>query len=363
MVGRIITITLLGLLIYPNLSAAQESCTCSGWEDHPNTLLGDDGSGITKMGISFDDCRAGCCDSDECVAFGHCIEGAGGAACAWAGSGRCFWYKTNTRQLRHNNGHFTGFVHGAHCKPPPGGGDGQGGAGGGLVIPHWATGLSVGSICLICGLGLCVVYLSAFHLDKLRQPRDSSNGWRGRHRLFWASTAGLVRDGVAFSVASFGAGHVRGGRPFLRGGGIRASIGAHHRSSSAEAVGGDSNLLAGGADSKAPLLCADGTATVASDAAGQTTNRRAPTRLHVAAQLGDATRLRHVLDQHTADVGLMLNTGDHRQYTPLHVACAGGFAECARLLVVAGALPSCMHAYIIFEDISLLCIFSVRVWE
>jgi hypothetical protein len=116
-------------------AGAAAGCGCSGWEDHPNTLLGDDGSGVVKTGISFDDCREACCESAGCVAFGHCIQDADGsdnAACAYKGAGRCIWYQHNTKSLRRNPGHFTGFQHGDHCKPAPSGG---GGGGGVVAVP------------------------------------------------------------------------------------------------------------------------------------------------------------------------------------------------------------------------------------
>jgi hypothetical protein len=56
--------------------------------------------------------------------------------------------------------------------------------------------------------------------------------------------------------------------------------------------------------------------------------------LHQAASLGKASQLRKRLGDGAAKA--LLNTGDERQYTPFHVACAGGHADCVRLLLEAG---------------------------
>ena len=56
--------------------------------------------------------------------------------------------------------------------------------------------------------------------------------------------------------------------------------------------------------------------------------------LHQAAALGKASQLRKLLGDGAAKA--LLNTGDERQYTHFHVACAGGHADCVRLLLEAG---------------------------
>ena len=59
------------------------------------------------------------------------------------------------------------------------------------------------------------------------------------------------------------------------------------------------------------------------DGAGAGANRGVTNKLHVAASLGDLTKLKR-LRQDTSLWMEQLNKGDNRCYTAFHVACAGG---------------------------------------
>eukprot|EP01051_Picozoa_sp_SAG22_P017840 SAG22_NODE_2848_length_2160_cov_6.810771_2_plen_246_part_00 len=81
-------------------------------------------------------------------------------------------------------------------------------------------------------------------------------------------------------------------------------------------------------------------------------SRGAPTTLHVAASLADVGRLRKLLA--TGAGGGQpkgLDSGDRKQYTAFHVACAGGHVECVRLLLAAGC------------DVTLLNAAGLTGWE
>ena len=60
------------------------------------------------------------------------------------------------------------------------------------------------------------------------------------------------------------------------------------------------------------------------------------TTLHAAASTGDVARLRSSLGTLDGMENSYLNCGDHRRYTPFHIACAGGHVSCVRLLLKAG---------------------------
>ena len=60
--------------------------------------------------------------------------------------------------------------------------------------------------------------------------------------------------------------------------------------------------------------------------------------LHIAASSGDVKQMAAcILSQRSkAKSKALLDGGDHRQYTPFHMACAGGHVDCVRLLLDAG---------------------------
>ena len=297
-------------------AGAAAGCGCSGWEDHPNTLLGDDGSGVVKTGISFDDCREACCESAGCVAFGHCIQDADGsdnAACAYKGAGRCIWYQHNTKSLRRNPGHFTGFQHGDHCKPAPSGGGG--GGGGAIVLPHFdPTGnVGWGGAVLLSVASIVSAYFGAGAIRGLSRGRGVLP-----HRNFWVSLWGLVRDGATFAA------HATGLRD------RHASFASGATAAARSATTGDMTHLL-----DRQVRRDQGTEGQHMTPSQTTASRGDPTRLHIAAQLADVVQMRKLLavdGGHSIDI----NAGDHRRYTAFHVACAGGHAQCAQLLVDEG---------------------------
>ena len=60
--------------------------------------------------------------------------------------------------------------------------------------------------------------------------------------------------------------------------------------------------------------------------------------LHIAASSGDVKQMAAcILSQRNKAKSIaLLDGGDHRQYTPFHMACAGGHVDCVRLLLDAG---------------------------
>ena len=306
---------LLCLLAFASVAAAPfqapYGCECTEWEDHPNTLLGDDGTGVVKTGISFDDCREACCESDQCVAFGHCVQDADGsdnAACAYKGTGRCIWYQHNSGNLRHNNGHFTGFQHGDHCKPVPDSPGGGGAGGHHIILPHFdATGGVGWGWALV--ISLSIIALAYFGAGAAR-GLGCGQPWLP-HRHFWLELFGLIHDGMTFIT--------RGTRPqdSVRGG---------------RGADGDSSLAA---SNTTPLLKGDKVNIDIGLVTANMASRGSPTRLHVAAQLGDSKQLRRTLNNR--GVGCEdINAGDNRRYTAFHVACAGNHVECVQELIQAG---------------------------
>ena len=156
------------------------------WEDHPNTFY-NGGEMDVKDGLTLEQCREGCCESDDCFAFGHCMEGA--ATCLYPVSAQhCIWYggdrSKKPGQLRRNN-FFTSFFHGTHCKPAPGSPN----------LPHFKdTSIGVGWF-LVCTLLLFVaVYLLAGAANK---TFIGGGEWLLHHQ-FWAGLGGLVFDGVSY---------------------------------------------------------------------------------------------------------------------------------------------------------------------
>ena len=134
-----------------------------------------------------------------------------------------------------------------------------------------------------------------------------------QHWAFWRSFAGLVRDGVSFSLG------------MGRGGGD-----------------GQARLLDEGA---APP--AQGGAAVPSQPRRGPEPRQAsrgrPSPLHHAASTGNHATLKRLLG---AGAGEVLDRGDHRSFTPFHVACAGGSAECVLLLLRAGCDVTCAQHHL-----------------
>ena len=120
---------------------------------------------------------------------------------------------------------------------------------------------------------------------------------------------GLVSDGIAFTT-----------QPFRRssGGAVAAGGGG--------AGGGGSGLssaLLGGRSGGVEQRATEGALASRGDATG----------LHMAAALGQKAKLQALVDG--AQPGA-IDAGDLKRYTPFHVACAGGHAECVTLLVQAG---------------------------
>ena len=72
---------------------------------------------------------------------------------------------------------------------------------------------------------------------------------------------------------------------------------------------------------------------------GVPADRGRTTALHAAAAVGDAVKLQRALD----DAGQSISAGDKRQYTAFHIACAGGHAACARLLLDAQCDPTLLN--------------------
>ena len=161
-------------------AGGEEGCECSDWEDHPNTYW-NGGEQATKDGVSFADCRAGCCENEECIAFGHCMEGA--TSCIWPiESQHCTWYKTRGASLRRNDGHFTGIFHAPqHCKPAPG----EPGAAGGDV-PDFHEGETGWELVVLLAF-ITLAYLGAGVVSK---KTGASDGWL-LHGRFWNSLSGM----------------------------------------------------------------------------------------------------------------------------------------------------------------------------
>ena len=59
-------------------------------------------------------------------------------------------------------------------------------------------------------------------------------------------------------------------------------------------------------------------------------------KLHVAASMGKLSQMQQLQQTDPAMFQTYLNAGDPRQYTPFHVACAGGHADCAQFLLEVG---------------------------
>ena len=121
---------------------------------------------------------------------------------------------------------------------------------------------------------------------------------------------GLVSDGIAFTT-----------QPFRRSSGGPVAAGA-----SGGGGGGGSGLssaLLGGRSGGVEQRATEGALASRGDATG----------LHMAAALGQKAKLQALVDG--AQPGA-IDAGDLKRYTPFHVACAGGHAECVMLLVQAG---------------------------
>lgn len=147
---------------------AQSGCECEGWEEHPNTYWSG-GEQETKDGITIAQCKTGCCESDACIAYGHCMQDT--TSCLWPiASQHCTWYKTAGSRLTRSDGHFTGIFHAAqHCKPVPGGG----GGGGDDVVPQFSGNGNAGW-CLAV-LGCVALFCEASQSLPLTAPCELEN--------------------------------------------------------------------------------------------------------------------------------------------------------------------------------------------
>jgi hypothetical protein len=128
---------------------------------------------------------------------------------------------------------------------------------------------------------------------------------------FWASLNGLVYDGCAF-VLSGGVTKDAADYSDLR----NAANDVRQRESYGAAADSGADEAAA-----APLL-------------GRQATRRPPNSLHTAASLGDEAKLLKLLGSANCPP---IDDGDARRYTPLHVACAGGYVGAARMLRNFGA--------------------------
>ena len=134
------------------------------------------------------------------------------------------------------------------------------------------------------------------------------------HFQAWRGLWGLVLDGCSFAG----------------GGGRGGSGGARRRSGYAPAP------------SKAP----DGAevAVAGASASCRAHRGKAGLPLHHAASVGDGSKLAALLLHDQGGGGSRcLDSGDHRSYTPYHVACAGGHVECVSMLVAAGCDTSLIN--------------------
>ena len=120
---------------------------------------------------------------------------------------------------------------------------------------------------------------------------------------------GLVSDGIAFTTQPF---RRSSGGPVAAGGGGAGGGGS-----------GLSSALLGGRSGGVEQRATEGALASRGDATG----------LHMAAALGQKAKLQALVDG--AQPGA-IDAGDLKRYTPFHVACAGGHAECVMLLVQAG---------------------------
>eukprot|EP01047_Picozoa_sp_COSAG01_P061940 COSAG01_NODE_7800_length_3052_cov_2.179478_2_plen_299_part_00 len=153
-----------------------------------------------------------------------------------------------------------------------------------------------------------------------RGVQVKTDSFQHPHSRYLWELGGLCKDGVQFTLA-----RIRGmPQPIARAGESRAAL-----LGGSDAGAGADGLEAGGAGAAA----ATATAGLAS--------RGSASRLHMAASVGDATALEKQLNkvlkgQTPQAAAQLLNGGDKRRYTAFHVACAGGHAQCASLLLEAG---------------------------
>ena len=141
---------------------------------------------------------------------------------------------------------------------------------------------------------------------------------KGRGRRGWdmlpavkevKQLAGLVRDGVGFSVA-------------LARGQLQAMPGPKND---------------GGKDGPvASLLGGKGGGGGGLGVPGAQAGQGRPSVLHHAASLGTAPKLRGLLADSGGPAVAALNAGDERRCTAFHIACAGGHVDCVRMLLEAG---------------------------
>lgn len=250
-------------------------------------------------GVSLAECKEGCCNSEECIAYGHCMDGA--ASCIWPiGAQHCTWYKTRGSRLSRSDGHFTGIFHDTkHCTPVPGsGGQGEGGKD---KLPEFDKGPGWEVVMLLGTIAL--LYLGA----GLSRRYSAGDGSWVLNRQFWSSLGGLVIDGASFAA-----------HPFRMHQTTPLAVTARSRSATSEG------------SLKSPLLPSSLTGD-------RQASRGRPTALHNAASVGQAARLRVQIQ--SARPG-ELDAGDTKQYTPFHVACAGGHAEAVCALLEAGCDPT-----------------------
>jgi hypothetical protein len=152
-----------------------------------------------------------------------------------------------------------------------------------------------------------------------RGVQVKTDSFQHPHSRYLWELGGLCKDGVQFTLA-----RIRGmPQPTARAGESRAAL------LGGSDAGGSDGLEVGGAGA----ANANATAGLAS--------RGSASRLHMAASVGDATALEKQLNkvlkgQTPQAAAQLLNGGDKRRYTAFHVACAGGHAQCASLLLEAG---------------------------
>lgn len=201
-----------------------------------------------------------------------------------------------------------------------------------LIEPHDNSGGVVDEVGKVVGGWWLVLAVLSVTTIYVTVSRVSGRGWLW-HGVWFANLGGLVKDGFAFC---FGANlsrntHANGYHPVRHDGAIGQVV-----QSQWQASGDQSNFENQG--TKTSLLSVGNASTTALYSSSGD-----PNALHLAAAAGDAHRLRELRRTSPATWVQCLDKGDTHQYTPLHVAAAGGHAECVAALMEGGADQSLLN--------------------
>eukprot|EP01044_Picomonas_judraskeda_P000514 COSAG03_NODE_22_length_20538_cov_27.667286_16_plen_367_part_00 len=204
-----------------------------------------------------------------------------------------------------------------------------------LVDPDDVSGDVVSEVGSIVGGWWLVGAVIGVTATYVAVSRIGGRGWLW-HDAWFKNLGGLVKDGFAFCFSTNrGGGYVSAVHATRRTAAFASYRPVRHETSSGRTIQPQLHVTAGqpglSSGNKTPLLPAERATSAKYAGSGE------PNSLHLAAALGDVHGMRELRRAWPVKWAEWLDKGDTHQYTPFHVAAAGGHAESVAMLLDGGA--------------------------